>query len=118
MADESSFVNSGRDYIIKQTTRTTRARITALDCLDVNTLHRDKSATALKLNELGRVSIRNPGSAAARRVLPQRSHRIVHPDRPGHQRDRRGRDGPRHRSDRRSGGNSEHRAAPVSGDRR
>jgi bifunctional enzyme CysN/CysC len=58
MADESS-CEPGRDYIIKQTTRTTRARITALDYrLDVNTLHRDKSATALKLNELGRVSIR------------------------------------------------------------
>jgi len=58
MADGSS-CEPGRDYIIKQTTRTTRARITALDYrLDVNTLHRDKSATALKLNELGRVSIR------------------------------------------------------------
>jgi bifunctional enzyme CysN/CysC len=34
-------------------------RVTALDYrLDVNTLHRDKSATALKLNELGRVSLR------------------------------------------------------------
>ena len=59
MADDAS-CEPGRDYIIKQTTRTTRARITALDYrLDVNTLHRDKSATALKLNELGRVSIRS-----------------------------------------------------------
>jgi bifunctional enzyme CysN/CysC len=50
----------GRDYVIKHTTRTTRARITALDYrLDVNTLHRDKSATALKLNELGRISLRS-----------------------------------------------------------
>src|SRR5439155_7116046 len=58
MADESS-LEPGRDYIIKHTTRTTRARVTALDYrLDVNTLHRDKSATALKLNELGRVSLR------------------------------------------------------------
>ena len=49
----------GRDYVIKHTTRTTRARITALDYrLDVNTLHRDKTATALKLNELGRISLR------------------------------------------------------------
>ena len=33
--------------------------MTALDYrLDVNTLHRDKSATALKLNELGRVTLR------------------------------------------------------------
>ena len=58
MADDAS-CEPGRDYVIKQTTRTTRARVTALDYrLDVNTLHRDKSATALKLNELGRVSLR------------------------------------------------------------
>jgi bifunctional enzyme CysN/CysC len=58
MADDSS-LESGRDYIIKQTTRTTRARVAGLDYrLDVNTLHRDKSATALKLNELGRVTLR------------------------------------------------------------
>ena len=58
MADEEA-LEPGRDYVIKQTTRTTRARVIALDYrLDVNTLHRDKSATALKLNELGRVSLR------------------------------------------------------------
>ena len=58
MADEAT-LEPGRDYIIKHTTRTTRVRVTALDYrLDVNTLHRDKSATALKLNELGRVSLR------------------------------------------------------------
>jgi bifunctional enzyme CysN/CysC len=58
MADDAS-LEPGREYIIKQTTRTTRARVTALDYrLDVNSLHRDKSATALKLNELGRVSLR------------------------------------------------------------
>jgi bifunctional enzyme CysN/CysC len=58
MADDSA-LEPGRDYIIKHTTRTTRARVQALDYrLDVNTLHRDKSATALKLNELGRVTLR------------------------------------------------------------
>ena len=58
MADEAA-LEPGRDYVIKQTTRTARARVIALDYrLDVNTLHRDKSATALKLNELGRVSLR------------------------------------------------------------
>ena len=58
MADDAA-LEPGRDYIIKQTTRTTRARVSALDYrLDVNTLHRDKSATALKLNELGRVTLR------------------------------------------------------------
>ena len=59
MADVAT-LEPGRDYLIKQTTRTTRVRVTALDYrLDVNTLHRDKSATALKLNELGRVSLRS-----------------------------------------------------------
>jgi bifunctional enzyme CysN/CysC len=58
MADGSA-LEPGRDYVIKHTTRTTRARITALDYrLDVNTLHRDKTAMALKLNELGRISLR------------------------------------------------------------
>jgi bifunctional enzyme CysN/CysC len=58
MADEAS-LEPGRDYVIKHTTRTTRARVTGLDYrLDVNTLHRDKSATALKLNELGRITLR------------------------------------------------------------
>ena len=42
MADESS-LEPGRDYLVKHTTRTTRAEVTALDYrLDVNTLHRDK----------------------------------------------------------------------------
>ena len=58
MADGAA-LEPGRDYVIKHTTRTTRARVTALDYrLDVNTLHRDKSATALKLNELGRIALR------------------------------------------------------------
>src|SRR5258708_22702202 len=58
MADGSA-LEPGRDYIIKHTTRTTRARVAALEYrLDVNTLHRDKSATALKLNELGRITLR------------------------------------------------------------
>lgn len=58
MADASA-LEPGREYLVKHTTRTTRARIAALDYrLDVNTLHRDKSATALKLNELGRITLR------------------------------------------------------------
>jgi bifunctional enzyme CysN/CysC len=56
---DSTALEPGRQYVIKHTTRTTHARVTALDyLLDVNTLHRDKSATALKLNELGRISLR------------------------------------------------------------
>ena len=58
MADDLA-LEPGRDYVIKHTTKTTRARVTALDYrLDINTLHRDQSATALKLNELGRITLR------------------------------------------------------------
>jgi bifunctional enzyme CysN/CysC len=58
MADDTA-LEPGRDYVIKHTTRTTRARVTGLDYrLNVNTLHRDKTATALKLNELGRITLR------------------------------------------------------------
>ncbi|MGV9800527.1 adenylyl-sulfate kinase [Mycobacterium sp. NPDC003449] len=58
MADGSA-LEPGREYLVKHTTRTTRARVAELDYrLDVNTLHRDKSATALKLNELGRITLR------------------------------------------------------------
>lgn len=58
MAD-NAVLEPGRDYVVKHTTRTVRARTAGLDYrLDVNTLHRDKTATALKLNELGRVSLR------------------------------------------------------------
>lgn len=58
MAD-NAVLEPGRDYVVKHTTRTVRARIAGLDYrLDVNTLHRDKTAAALKLNELGRVSLR------------------------------------------------------------
>ena len=56
---DAAALEPGRDYIIKHTTRTTRAKVTALDYrLDVNTLHRDKTASALKLNELGRITLR------------------------------------------------------------
>lgn len=58
MADEST-LEPGRDYVLKHTTRSTRAKVAALQYrLDVNTLHRDKTATALKLNELGRITLR------------------------------------------------------------
>ncbi|WP_409428781.1 adenylyl-sulfate kinase [Mycobacterium sp. SMC-11] len=59
MADGAT-LQPGNDYIIKHTTRTTRVKVMALDYrLDVNTLHRDKDANTLKLNELGRVSLRS-----------------------------------------------------------
>ncbi|GAA2081159.1 sulfate adenylyltransferase subunit 1 [Actinomadura alba] len=45
--------------VIKHTTRTARTLVTGLQYrLDVNTLHRDDNAQALKLNEIGRVALR------------------------------------------------------------
>ncbi len=58
MADGAA-LEPGRDYVLKHTTRTTHARVTGLDYrLDVNTLGHDETATALKINELGRISLR------------------------------------------------------------
>ncbi len=49
----------GSEYLVKHTTRTTRARVLGLDYrLDVNTLHSDRSAQALELNEIGRIRLR------------------------------------------------------------
>ncbi|WP_433498076.1 sulfate adenylyltransferase subunit CysN [Sphaerimonospora sp. CA-214678] len=49
----------GSKLIIKHTTRTARALVRDLHYrLDINTLHRDESATSLGLNEIGRVSLR------------------------------------------------------------
>ncbi|MFI5047721.1 MAG: sulfate adenylyltransferase subunit 1 [Acidimicrobiia bacterium] len=49
----------GGTYAIKHTTRTAKARVQALHYrLDVNSLHRDDSAGALALNDLGRVTLR------------------------------------------------------------
>jgi bifunctional enzyme CysN/CysC len=46
-------------YAIKHTTRTARAQVRDLDYrIDVNSLHRDESATELSLNEIGRVTLR------------------------------------------------------------
>jgi sulfate adenylyltransferase subunit 1 len=45
--------------VIKHTTRTARALVRDLHYrLDVNTLHRDEDASALRLNEIGRVGLR------------------------------------------------------------
>ncbi|HLG93166.1 MAG TPA: GTP-binding protein, partial [Acidimicrobiales bacterium] len=52
-------LQAGRRYLLKHTTRTARAVVRHLAYrLDVNSLHRDESASSLGLNELGRVSLR------------------------------------------------------------
>jgi bifunctional enzyme CysN/CysC len=46
-------------YTIVNTTRSTKARVEALDYrLDINTLHRDEDAQSLSLNQIGRVKLR------------------------------------------------------------
>jgi bifunctional enzyme CysN/CysC len=57
--DESRPLTVGGKYAIKHTTRAARAIVRGLQYrLDVNTLHRDESATELRLNEIGRVRLR------------------------------------------------------------
>jgi bifunctional enzyme CysN/CysC len=49
----------GARYTIQHTTRSTRAVVRELDYrLDINTLHRDDTATELGLNEIGRIRLR------------------------------------------------------------
>jgi bifunctional enzyme CysN/CysC len=56
--DRSQLV-PGAKYAIKHTSKWARALVKDLQYrLDVNTLHRDESATTLSLNEIGRVTIR------------------------------------------------------------
>jgi len=57
--DETSPLRPGSKYAIKHTTRTARTVVRGLNYrLDVNTLHRDETATHLTLNEIGRVKLR------------------------------------------------------------
>ncbi|MBE7189894.1 adenylyl-sulfate kinase, partial [Jatrophihabitans endophyticus] len=58
MTGESTLTPGAR-YTIQHTTRSTRTVVRDLDYrLDINTLHRDESATSLGLNEIGRVRLR------------------------------------------------------------
>ncbi|MCX7620114.1 MAG: sulfate adenylyltransferase subunit CysN [Acidimicrobiales bacterium] len=58
MSEQSSLTPRAK-YAIKHTTRSVRALIKELHYrLDVNTLHRDHDAGELRLNEIGRVSLR------------------------------------------------------------
>jgi bifunctional enzyme CysN/CysC len=56
---DQSALTEGARYEVRHTTRTTLARVDFFDYrLDVNTLHRDQTATSLSLNEIGRVRLR------------------------------------------------------------
>jgi bifunctional enzyme CysN/CysC len=66
---------TGGRYVLKHTTRTTRATLTSLlHRIDVDTLHRDESADRLELNEIGRVTLR---SAAPLAFDPYRRNRTT-----------------------------------------
>ena len=53
----------GARYVLQHTTHSTRVEVSEVDYrLDVNTLHRDKEASGLSLNEIGRVRIRTQQS--------------------------------------------------------
>ena len=57
---ERTALCEGSKFLIKHTTRSTRVIVKDLAyLLDVNTLHRDDSASELSLNEIGRVQIRS-----------------------------------------------------------
>jgi len=56
---ERATLRPGGKYALKHTSKWVRALVTDLQYrLDVNTLHRDEHATALELNEIGRVALR------------------------------------------------------------
>ena len=56
---EGSSLRPGAKYAVKHTTRWARAMVKSLRYrLDINTLHRDESATSLTLNEIGRINLR------------------------------------------------------------
>jgi len=58
MTEQTSLRPGGR-YVLKHTTRTVKAIVKELQYrLDINTLHRDETATELGLNEIGRISLR------------------------------------------------------------
>ncbi len=84
-------------YTLKHTTRTVRAMVTDLRYrLDINTMHRDESATTLTLNEIGRVVIRSTEPVFVDDYRRNRAHRQLHPHRRVEQPHRRGRHGPPH----------------------
>ncbi|WP_020659120.1 adenylyl-sulfate kinase [Amycolatopsis benzoatilytica] len=57
-SDEAPLVPCAR-YLVRHTTRETRAEVQALDYrLDVTTLHRSENAESLSLNEIGRIRLR------------------------------------------------------------
>lgn len=60
--DRDAELSARSVYTLKHTTRTVRAMVTEVRYhLDIDTLHRDESATTLGLNEIGRIGLRTTG---------------------------------------------------------
>ncbi len=80
----------GRSYLLKIGARTTPASVTELKHrIDVDNL--DKlAAKTLALNEVGLANHRHDHAGRLRPLRRESRHRRLHPDRPRHQRDRRG----------------------------
>jgi bifunctional enzyme CysN/CysC len=58
LTDQSTLAAGGR-YTVRHTTRATKGVVSELAYrLDINTLHRDETATSLALNEIGRIRLR------------------------------------------------------------
>ncbi|GAA1974232.1 adenylyl-sulfate kinase [Amycolatopsis minnesotensis] len=56
---EQGDLTDGTELVVKHTTSTTRAKIVSMEYrLDVNTLHSDRSADSLGLNDIGRLKLR------------------------------------------------------------
>ncbi len=56
---EQGALKAGNTFVVRHTTRETKAEIHDLDYrLDVTTLHRDETAKSLSLNEIGRIRLR------------------------------------------------------------
>ncbi len=77
-------------YRIKHTTRTALAKVEEVRYrIDVNSLHREKDAGVLELNEIGRLRLRLSTPAVRGRVPAQPRHRQLHPHRRVDERHRR-----------------------------
>ena len=58
--DEASTLTPGRTLALKHTTRWARVKVRSVDYrVDVNTMHREETVSELKLNDIGRVSLRS-----------------------------------------------------------
>ncbi len=57
--DDRAELSEGRKFLVKQTSRSVPGLVKTMQYrIDVNTLHRDETATSLRMNEIGRIRLR------------------------------------------------------------